>query len=402
MARKNKNKGLIKVVLLVSVLVLGLVYVPQYAGRFFSVSPPGGGTVGSTSLGTPYIVEGQLQDADTGAALGGTTATTDFIVSAGPNYPGVNRPVVFDESQFLPNLSKAWESITATGTNPVVTTRLSYYPGEIIATHSFTATGIGAQGGGYIDDYRLIKIPAVPTSGSSNQQIFSIGVIPLQQSVGAADLNIIVVSPSGSSIVATTANGVGSGGSFTGLEKNFVMDAQISVNRVSRHLGTPMKVIPSNNPFRIDTRYLVAWLGVNKTGGSEYVQANGWTKTDIQPLSGYTFFYRVLPSIDYTRQGVAGKISFLIPHYGADDAASVIRTYYLFVQPQQSVEDAKRLTRSAAASVITSSISSAFSNTGLNALIPDAGPKTLTTSTGARGLLHSNANYWILVHVTNF
>ncbi|MEM0381420.1 MAG: hypothetical protein QW580_01965 [Nitrososphaerota archaeon] len=333
--------GLFLVIVFAGILLMGVAYVifsgllQQYTQAPIIQPPVYQPPPQPQPQAPPGRLQLQVQDIDTGAALGGTNAKIDIVDPA--------------------DLSRPKETITVDSTTKVGTSALLYQPGQRLLLHIYSS-----EGNGYYPADFEITVPSTYTL-SGNQYIYFLGAFGLKQRVAAASVKFTLFAGATALSSATGATD-GSQGSYTAGAATFDLTVQINLDTYRVAWGKPVTYI--NARFEKVTLQPVIWIAFNNTAVSQarLTQA-GWVPVSSTAFTGWIAFYKVLSPVEST-QTALGSATIQIPVDTTSVGSGKKVLIYVWIADMQNVDDAR-------AGVATSALTAygAFSGYGLTTFL---------------------------------
>ncbi|MEM2066448.1 MAG: hypothetical protein QXH59_08205 [Candidatus Caldarchaeum sp.] len=284
----------------------------------------------------PGKLQLQVQDIDTGAALGGGGSTKIDVVDPA-------------------DLTRPKETITVDTTTKVATSALLYQPGQRLLLHIYSS-----EGNGYYPADFEITVPSTYTL-SGNQYIYFLGAFGLKQRVAAASVKFTLFAGA-TALSSATGAADGSQGSYTAGASVFDLSVQINLDAYKSAWGKSVTYI--NARFEKVTLQPVVWVAFNNTAVSptRLTQA-GWTPVTSTAFTGWIAFYRVLTPVESTQTSL-GSLSIPIPVDTTSVGSGKKVLIYVWISDMQNVDDAR-------AGIATSALTAygAYSGYGLTTFL---------------------------------
>ncbi|MEM4269973.1 MAG: hypothetical protein QW223_07645 [Candidatus Caldarchaeum sp.] len=322
---------------LLAIVVAAYVVLPMV--REFVTSPTTPSTPPSQQPQQPQSPPGklqlQVQDIDTGSALGGTNAKIDIVDPA--------------------DMSRPKETITVDTTTRVATSALLYQPGQRLLLHIYST-----EGNGYYPADFEITVPSTYTL-SGNQYIYFLGAFGLKQRVAPTSVKFTLFAGA-TSLSSATGAADGSQGSYTAGASVFDLSVQINLDAYKNSWGKSVTYI--NARFEKVTLQPVVWVAFNNTAVSptRLTQA-GWTPVTSTAFTGWIAFYRALTPVESTQTSL-GSLSIPIPVDTTSVGSGKKVLIYVWISDMQNVDDAR-------AGIATSALTpyGAYSGYGLSTFL---------------------------------
>ena len=261
----------------------------------------------------PGRIQFQVQDVDTGAALGGAGNTKIDIV---------------DPS----DLTKPKETITVDTATKVATSALLYQPGQRLLLHIYSG-----EGDGYYPAEFEVTVPSSYTM-VGNQYVYFLGAFALKQRVSPASIQFTLFAGATPLSSATGASD-GNLGSYVAGSKIFDLTIQINLNAYKAAWGRPVSYI--NARFEKVTLQPVVWIAFNNTAVSQtrLTQA-GWIPVTSTAFTGWIAFYRVLSPVESTQTSL-GSLSIPVPVDTTSIPSGSKVLVYVWISDMQNPDDAR-------------------------------------------------------------
>ena len=260
----------------------------------------------------PGKLQFQVQDVDTGAALGGTNAKIDVIDPA--------------------DLTKPKETITVDTNTKVATSALLYQPGQRLILHIYSSEGNGY----YPADFEVV-VPSTYTV-SQNQYIYFLGSFALKQRVAAGDVQFTLFAGA-TALSSATGAADGAQGSYTAGAAVFDLTIQINLRTYRVAWGKPVTYI--NARFEKVTLQPVVWIAFNNTAISQtrLTQA-GWIPVTSTAFTGWIAFYKVLSPVESTQTSL-GSLTVQVPIDTTSVGSGKKVLIYVWIADMQNPDDAR-------------------------------------------------------------
>ena len=261
----------------------------------------------------PGKIYGQIQDIDTGTALGGTSAKVDIIDPA--------------------DLTKPLETVTVDTSTKTFVSGLLYEPGRRLLLHIYST-----EGNGYYDEIKEIVVPS-NYAMIGNEYRYYVGVFGLKQRAGASEINFRLLDPTGATLSSATGSTAGSAGSYSAGAKTFDLTLSISLSAYKRSWGRPMPYI--NSRYERINLVPVVWIAFNNTAISATKLTNeGWIPVTSTAFTGWLVFYKPLSEVVSTQTSL-GSTTVRIPIDASSLPSGAAFKIYVWIADLQNEADAK-------------------------------------------------------------
>jgi len=260
----------------------------------------------------PGRIQLQVQDIDTGAALGGTNAKIDVIDPA--------------------DLTKPKETITVDTTSKIGTSALFYSPGQRLLLHIYSS-----EGNGYYPATYEVVVPSTYTL-QGNQYIYFLGAFGLKQRIAAANIAFTLFSGANVLSSATGSTPDSSADVFTAGSKIVDMSLQINLNSYSSSFGRPIDYI--NARYEKIQLKTVVWIAFNNTAiSTTALTSQGWMPVSTTAISGWLVFYKVIDPVE-SSQTQLGSANIPIKLDGTSLPSNTYVKVYVWAADLQNPSDA--------------------------------------------------------------